>query len=88
MQEFEISNVALFDLDGVAFSALFSGKIYKFLISREALEDLQGAISLDGSGLLSAFENRRALIIRVAQKFTDPSYEHFDRIILRTENFR
>ena len=88
MQEFEITEVARIDLDGVLFTAKFDGKTFKYLLPLDALENIQGTKLLDENSMISAFESKRADIIKVARKYTDRSHETMDPIALGTENFR
>jgi hypothetical protein len=83
----EISNVRIDGSDGIAFTGTSDGTKFKYLVSRETLEDLKQVESLKGEALLEAFESLRPLVIKTAAKYTDVSHASMDPIILRLENF-
>lgn len=83
----EITNVQLRDGERVSFDLNLDGKTFKFLIAREALEDLMEANSLQGTALLAAFEMVRNKVLEAAVRRSQQSEVQSSPILLLSKDF-
>ncbi len=74
------------DEHGIDFGHEFHGREHHFLVTREALEYLDGGRGLDESGLLNAYNQHLARIHAVAEKLSRTS-DALTRIVLERPAF-
>jgi len=71
---------------GIDFGHEFHGREHHFLVTREALEFLDGGRGLDESGLVNAYNQNLARIHTVAEKHSRTS-DPLTRIVLERSAF-
>lgn len=71
---------------GIDFGHQFHGREHHFLVTREALEFLDGGRGLDETGLLNAYNQHLARIHTIAEKLSRAS-DPLARIVLERSAF-